>query len=98
MADGMINITVTFLGLLRDQMGSHKLELRLSDPARYQDLLDSLAPLAGKRLGDWAWDRKAGAFTDRVKVSRGSAIGSLGPDSQLFDGEEIIVFPPVAGG
>ncbi len=93
-----VHIRVTFLGLVRDQVGTGALDFELPTGATYGDLLDSLAPHLDGRLGGWAWDSATRGFSGRVKVSRSSVLGSWGPDSPLADGEEIIVFPPMAGG
>lgn len=94
----MIHVSVAFLGLLRDQVGARTIDLELSHTATYRDLLDALAPLVGEKLGEWAWDRDEKEFTKRVVVSRGSSIATWDGQSKLIDGEEIVVFPPVAGG
>ncbi len=98
MRDEAIQVTVTFLGLLRDQMGRPRLELELPAGSTYRDLLDALAPVAEARLCEWAWDRERREFSDRVKVSHGRTLAALDPVLPLADGEELIVFPPVAGG
>jgi molybdopterin converting factor small subunit len=94
--DPVIHVTVTFLGLLRDQMGASRLDIVLPPGARLRDLLDTLAPQVEGKIGDWAWDRDRRDFTSSVIVSRGHA--GQGKDGELNDGEEIVVLPPMAGG
>jgi len=96
--DRSLRIRVTFLGLARDQVGRNALELELHAGATFGDLLNALAPHLDGKLGGWAWDSARREFSQRVKVSRSSVLGSWGPDSPLTDGEEVIVFPPMAGG
>jgi molybdopterin converting factor small subunit len=91
-----VRVTVTFLGLLRDQMGAPRLELDLPAPARLDDLVEALAPHVEGRLGEWAWDRGQRRFTSRVSLARGATW--VDKQESLADGEEIIVFPPMAGG
>jgi molybdopterin converting factor small subunit len=91
-----IRVTVTFLGLLRDQMGAPRLELDLPSGSRLADVLHALVPEVEGRLGDWAWDGEKHCFTSQVTVARGpKAVDKKG---ELVDGEEIIIFPPMAGG
>ena len=91
-----IHVTVTFLGLLRDQMGAPRLELHLPSGSRLEDLLRALVPEVEGRLGNWAWDSDTHSFTSRVTVARGRSV--VDKEGGLVDGEEIIVFPPMAGG
>ncbi len=91
-----IHVTVTFLGLLRDQMGAPRLELRLPHGSRMEDLLRALVPEVEGRLGAWAWDSETHCFTSRVTVARGPS--AVDKDGELVEGEEIIVFPPMSGG
>lgn len=94
--DKVIHVSVTFLGLLRDQMGVPKMEFVLPSRARLRDLLDVLAPQVEGKIGKWAWDRDKREFTSRVIRSGGRS--GEGTDRELTDGEEIVVFPPMAGG
>lgn len=91
-------VKVTFLGLLRDKVGSPSLEVELPAGATFRDLLESLAPQLEDKLGDWAWDREARRFAPRIMISRSKVVGGYEDDSALSDGEEILVFPPLAGG
>jgi molybdopterin converting factor small subunit len=92
----VIHVKVTFLGLLRDQMGVPYVELPLPSGAVMRELFDALAPHVEGKLGEWAWDRGKRDFTSRVIISRGHSAG--GREGALIDGEEIVVLPPMAGG
>lgn len=96
MEDPVVHVTVTFLGLLRDQMGVPRLEVILPPGARLRDLLDALAPQVEGKIGDWAWDRNTRDFTSSVIVSR--VHSGKDKEGELIDGEEIVVLPPMAGG
>jgi len=89
-------VTVTFLGLVRDQMGAPRLEVSVPKGSAMEQLLQALAPVVEDKLGDWAWDRKGRCFTSRVTVARVSPVADKG--DPLMEGEEVIVFPPMAGG
>jgi molybdopterin converting factor small subunit len=49
-------------------------------------------------VGSWAWDGEKRRFSPRVIVSRQKAAGAGVAAIPLKDGEEILVFPPLAGG
>jgi molybdopterin converting factor small subunit len=93
-----MKIKVSFLGLLRDKVGRPSLEVELPEGATFRDLLEHLAPLVEDKLADWAWDRETRRFAPRIMVSRSKVVGGYEDDTVLSDGEEILVFPPLAGG
>jgi molybdopterin converting factor small subunit len=93
-----VQVTVTFLGIIRDQVGSRSLDFELPSGAPLRDLFDALAPQLEDRLADWAWDREKRMFTEKVMVSRNLVPGGRDEAMILADGDEILVFPPIAGG
>ena len=93
-----MQVTVTFLGIIRDQVGSRSLDFELPSGATLRNLFDALAPQLEGRLADWAWDREKRMFTERVMVSRNLVPGGRDEATVLADGDEILVFPPIAGG
>jgi molybdopterin converting factor small subunit len=92
-----MRVSVGFLGILRDQVGQKALDVELPDGAGFTDLMTAIAPLMEQKVG-WAWDREKGRFSPRVVVSRKRVVGKADSDVPLTDGEEILVFPPLAGG
>ncbi len=93
-----MHVTVTFLGILRDQVGSRSLDFELRSGATLRDLFDAIAPQLEDRLADWAWDREKRTFTEKVMLSRNLVPGGRDEATTLAEGDEILVFPPVAGG
>jgi molybdopterin converting factor small subunit len=93
-----VHITVSFLGPLRDQVGSASLALELPEGATYRALLDEIAPTMEAKLSDWAWDRERRAFSRRMMVSRGASADLRDEKTSLADGDEILVLLPLAGG
>jgi molybdopterin converting factor small subunit len=93
-----MRVSLSFLGILRDQLGQKNLEVELPDGARLEDLMEAIAPLMEQKIGTWAWDAEKRRFSPRVIVSRQKAIGTSEMSAPLIDGEEILVFPPLAGG
>ncbi len=93
-----MKVKVSFLGLLRDKVGAPSLEVELPEGATFRELLDRLAPELEDKLGDWAWVRETRSFAPRIMVSRSKVVGGYEEETVLSDGEEILVFPPLAGG
>jgi molybdopterin converting factor small subunit len=93
-----MRVAMTFLGILRDQVGQKTLQVELPEGATFGDLMDALAPTMDERVGEWAWESQKRRFSPRVVVSREKAVGDTDPATPLHDGEEILVFPPLAGG
>ena len=93
-----MRVTVGFLGILRDQVGQKSLEVELPDGSGFEELMDAIAPLMAQKLGTWAWDEEKRRFSPRVVVSRQKAVRGDALTTPLQNGEEILVFPPLAGG
>jgi molybdopterin converting factor small subunit len=51
-----------------------------------------------EKLDGWAWDDSRRRFSPQVIVSRGGAVGGVDLSVPLEEGEEVLVFPPLAGG
>jgi molybdopterin converting factor small subunit len=99
--EGKMRVSIGFFGILRDQLGQKSLDVDLPEGAGLADLMDAVAPLMEQKVA-WAWDREGRRFSPRVVVSRkgvnGIAQGKVDADAPLADGEEFVVFPPLAGG
>ena len=93
-----MRVSVSFLGILRDQIGQKSLQVDLPDGSAFRDLMAAIAPLMEEKVGTWAWDGENQRFSGRIVVSRHKAVGGTDPAAPLVDGEEILVFPPLAGG
>jgi molybdopterin converting factor small subunit len=86
------------MGGLRDQVGRQILRLELPPAATWRVLLDAIAPLVENSLAVWARDRHRRSFSTRVMVARNQVVGHWGDATELNDDDEILVFPPLAGG
>ena len=93
-----MQVSVSFLGILRDQIGQKTLEVDLPAGSGFGDLMKAIAPLMQEKVGGWAWDHGNQRFSGRIVVSRRNAAGVADLSALLVDGEEILVFPPLAGG
>jgi len=96
-----MRVSIGFLGILRDSLGQKSVEVDLPDGAHFSDLLEVIAPLMEQKVA-WAWDRKRRIFSPRVVISRkegrGHTSAKIDAGTALADGEEFVVFPPIAGG
>jgi molybdopterin converting factor small subunit len=93
-----MRVTLTFLGIIRDKVGQKSLDVELPDGSGFDDLMQAIAPLMREKLDGWAWDDSRCRFSPQVIVSRGRAVGGVDLSAPLEEGEEVLVFPPLAGG
>jgi molybdopterin converting factor small subunit len=93
-----MRVSVRFLGMLRDQVGQKSLDVDLPEGASFDELMDAIAPALEHKVGDWAWDKENRRFSPRVVVRRQDSRGTAVSDGPLVEGEEVVVFPPLAGG
>jgi molybdopterin converting factor small subunit len=93
-----MQVSVTFVGILRDRLGRKTLHVELPAAATCRDLLDAVAPIVEDRLAGWAWDRRTRSFSGQVTVARNLSVQRWDDSAVLEDGEEILVLPPMAGG
>jgi molybdopterin converting factor small subunit len=93
-----VRVTVSFLGILRDQVGSSSIVVELSDGATYRGLLDSIAPTMRASLSAWAWDDEKRSFARQMLVTRNLSADLRDETTWLADGDEILVVSPLAGG
>jgi molybdopterin converting factor small subunit len=93
-----MNITVKFLGALRDQVGASSLSLQIPAGSTYRDALDAIGSDITGRLAAWAWDPVGRSFSGRLIVSLNGS-GSLRDETtRLSEGDEITVVLPLGGG
>lgn len=93
-----MRVSLTFFGILRDQVGQKTLGVDLPQGSVVSDLIEAIAPVMEQTLAGWAWDAERRSFSSRVVVSRRGEAGSRDLTAALVDGEEILVLPPIAGG
>ena len=92
-----MQVTVKFMGPLRDQMGRQLLSVQLPASATFRTLLDSIAPQVQAKLADWAWDEEKRSFGPRMMIMRNMS-DLRDETTTLADGDEILVLLPLAGG
>ncbi len=81
-----MKITVRFFALLRDRAGTSQTELQLPDNARVRDAAEAIA----------AKFPSAAAMLPRVAFAVNEEY--VPPETELRDGDELAVIPPVSGG
>ena len=93
-----MQVTVSFLGTLRDQVGSSSIVVELPEAATYRGLLDNIAPAMRASLPAWAWDDEKRSFARQMLVTRNLSADLRDETTCLADGDEILVVSPLAGG
>jgi molybdopterin converting factor small subunit len=93
-----MNVTVRFLGALRDKVGTASITVELPPGGTYRDVLDAIAPSVEPRLPGWAWDPARRSFSGRLLVSRKGAGDLKDETTQLAEGDEVVVLLPLGGG
>lgn len=93
-----MQVTVTFLGTLREQVGNRSLTVELPTIATYRDLLDAIAPTMEEKLTAGTWDPTKRSFSRQMTVTLNRSADLRDDTRSLGDGDEILVFLPMAGG
>ncbi len=93
-----MQVTMKFLGALREQVGASSVPVEIPDGGTYRDLLDAIGPMIQAKLEAWAWDTDRQMFSRRMMISRNGASELREGSTVLADGDEIIVVLPLAGG
>jgi molybdopterin converting factor small subunit len=93
-----VQVTISFLGTLRDQVGSSAIVVEFPGVATYRDLLDNIAPTMRASLPAWAWDDEKESFARQMLVTRNLSADLREETTCLADGDQILVVSPLAGG
>ena len=92
------HVSMTFLGIIRDKVGQKSIDVELPERSGLDDLMQAIAPLLREKLDGWAWDDRKLRSSPQAIVSGEKAVGGADLSAPLKEGEEILVFPPLAGG
>jgi len=93
-----VQVTVSFLGSLRDHVGSSTIAVELPEAATYRELLDNIAPKMRSSLPTWAWNDEKGSFARQMLVTKNLSSDLRDETTYLVDGDQILVCFPLAGG
>lgn len=92
-----MNVTLNFLGLFKDYIGSESVFLKLSDDAVYGDLLDEIDRQYGEKLPKSLWSHERREFRPGILcVGEGRDLETR--ETTLKPGETISVVVHMAGG
>jgi molybdopterin converting factor small subunit len=93
-----VQVTVKFLGALRDQVGVPSLAVGIPAGGTYRDFLDAIEATVTAKLADWAWDSGRRSFSRRMMISLNGTADVCDQGTVLREGDEILVVLPLAGG
>jgi len=92
-----MNVTVIFLGAIKQHVGQKEMLFELPHGAVLGDLLDEIGRQFGSRMSRQFWDSEARVFKPGVRiVSSGYFCESR--EKPLSDGDVLRVFPGLGGG
>lgn len=81
--------------------GNRTLEMEKTEISTLRDLLDHLTQRFGREFSDLVLDPETHELANHLKLlvnGRNYQLQPEGLDSLLKDGDEIAIFPPIAGG
>jgi molybdopterin synthase sulfur carrier subunit len=89
----------TILGL-KEILGGREMEIALSRGSTLQALISHMVARWGERLSSRLFEPGSSNLLPRIRVMvNGRDIGFIGGmETVLQEGDEIVIFPPVAGG
>ena len=92
-----MKVNITFGGPLARYAGIEKVEIELSEKARFKDLLSEIGRRYGQNMPQLIWDADRGSFTHHVLAMKGfKNLSDL--KEPLNNGEEIKFFLIMVGG
>jgi molybdopterin converting factor small subunit len=92
-----MQVTLNFLGLLREYVGAGEASFALRPGAVYGDLLREIDARFGNRMPDSIWDKSGCRFRPGI-LSVGEGRDLDDPSAELRDNETIAVTIHMAGG
>ena len=96
----MITVSVRTVGLLRALLGGGRLDFELAEGARVSDVLVALALRGGPQVASYV---DAPVHSDarpplRVQINGRDIEVLAGRETELRDGDDVLVLTPMAGG
>jgi molybdopterin converting factor small subunit len=92
-----MNVTVNFLGLFKEHIGTDTVSMTLTENAVYRDLLKEINARFGEKLPKGLWDHERCEFKPGILcVGEGRDLDSK--DQALKPGETISIVVHMAGG
>jgi molybdopterin synthase sulfur carrier subunit len=97
---GTVTVTVRSIALIRSLLGTERLALSLPDGATIQDVLARLNEIGDPKLTSYLAEpkEKSAHAPLRIMVNGRDITVLQGRDTVVADGDDILVFIPIAGG
>ncbi len=95
-----MNIRVRSIALIRSLLGKEQLDLSLPQGATIEDLLNRLTAVGDPKLASYLAEpkEKSAHAPLRIMINGRDITVLQGRDTVLADGDDILVFIPIAGG
>lgn len=95
-----MNVTVRSVGLIRQLLGQAELEVSLAEGTTVGGLLTQLAKAKGEKFAPYAAAAdKPGAYAPlRVVINGRDILPQQSQSVVLADGDDVLIFIPIAGG
>lgn len=92
--------TVRLFASIRELAGTREEHLHLAEGANIRKLLTILCERFGSEFAEYVIDQKTGLPRPQIQILvNGKSLASLkGIDTELTDGAEVALMPPVGGG
>ena len=96
----MVNITVRGVGLTRQLLGQAELVVTVPEGTTVSRLLDRLAEEKGEAFARYSGeDKETNSYAPlRIVVNGRDLIPQQNPHTVLAEGDDVLVFLPIAGG
>ncbi|MHC1601411.1 MAG: ubiquitin-like small modifier protein 1 [Candidatus Nezhaarchaeales archaeon] len=93
-----MKIKVKFFALIREIAGAKELEIEVKESMRVIDLLEELANMLSEKFRDYVFEGNEVSKSLIILVN-GKGISEMkGLETELRDGDEVALLPPVSGG
>jgi sulfur-carrier protein len=96
----MIRVCLYTITEFKEIIGQSRTELSLPDGSRLQDFLNKILQVFGSKLSTKLVDAGTGEVFPYIRIAvNGQDIAFLkGTETELKEGDEVLIIPPVAGG
>ncbi|MBW2029891.1 MAG: MoaD family protein [Deltaproteobacteria bacterium] len=94
-----VKITVRSILSIKDVLGSREIEIRASGGCTLGQLLELMIEKWGEKLASKIFDAEGQVLRHTRLIINGQDIAFLnGMETELKEGDEVLILPPVAGG
>ena len=94
-----MKVAVRSLGLIRQLLGAAEVDVTLSEGATFPDLLARLVEEKGDKFAPYARPTEGTAYAPlRIVINGRDLTPAQGRERVLADGDDVLIFLPIAGG